>query len=61
MKICENLSHGNWTVKYLQNNAVKYAYSGTQWVSYDDPDTVKQKVSKIRDDFMKFYVNFYDL
>ncbi|CRK99605.1 CLUMA_CG012917, isoform A [Clunio marinus] len=42
-EICLVLSHGNFTVKYLKKNASKIAYSGKQWIAYDDPETVYQK------------------
>lgn len=44
LQICEQLSQGNWTVKHLIKNASKVAIKGKQWISYDDPETVYQKV-----------------
>lgn len=40
------LSRGDWTIKHLKKNAAKVAQRGKQWISYDDPETVYQKVRK---------------
>lgn len=45
-QICLIVSKGNYTVKHLTKNASKVAYRGKQWISYDDPETVYQKVNK---------------
>lgn len=38
-----------WKVTHLEKNAVKYAACDKSWVTYDDPDTVKQKVKLATD------------
>lgn len=44
-KICSGMNSTNgWRTYLLSENAEKYTYKGIQWISYDDPDTVKQKV-----------------
>lgn len=45
IQICENVNSSNgWRIYHLQQSAQKYAYKGKQWISYDDPETVAQKV-----------------
>lgn len=43
-QICSILSSGDWTIKHLLNNASKVARRGKEWIAYDDPETVYQKV-----------------
>jgi chitinase len=43
-EICEKLLEGGWKIKYLTKNAAKVAVKGNEWMSYDDPETVYQKV-----------------
>lgn len=33
-----------WTVVHLPNNAIKYAFNEYQWVTYDDQETIADKV-----------------
>lgn len=33
-----------WTINHLKYNAVKYAYNDNQWVTYDDQETIAEKV-----------------
>lgn len=35
-----------WTINHLKSNAVKYAYNDNQWVTYDDQETITEKVYK---------------
>lgn len=37
--------YNGWTIEYLHENAAKYAYRDNQWVTYDDQETIKQKVN----------------
>lgn len=41
-EICEKLSTG-WSSGYSNTQKVPYAYSGNQWVGYDNPDSLRLK------------------
>lgn len=43
-QICYILSRGVWNTRHLLKNASKVAQRGKQWIAYDDPETVYQKV-----------------
>lgn len=38
-----------WTIVYMAKNAIKYAYNENQWVTYDDQETIAQKVWRDHD------------
>ncbi|XP_078034878.1 endochitinase-like [Augochlora pura] len=42
-EICVDLKNGGWTVVRDSKEDVPYAYKGKQWVSYDDPSSIKPK------------------
>lgn len=42
-EICFGITAGGWTTEYLVENAVKIAWNGNQWVSYDDVESVEAK------------------
>ncbi|RZF43160.1 hypothetical protein LSTR_LSTR012780 [Laodelphax striatellus] len=42
-EICYRVTKQNWKVE--RSEVGPYAYSGDQWVSYDDPISIKQKVN----------------
>lgn len=52
MKICQILSQGGFTIKHLVKNASKIAQREKQWIAYDDPETVYQKVKLLRQTFV---------
>ncbi|XP_037027541.1 probable chitinase 2 [Bradysia coprophila] len=49
-EICEEVRSDNgWKITYLRNSAAKYASKGDQWISFDDVDTVQQKVRFVKE------------
>ncbi|KAA0201540.1 hypothetical protein HAZT_HAZT005433 [Hyalella azteca] len=49
-EICDRVRNGGWTVvKDPEGRMGPYAYSGDQWVSYDDVETIRKKAQYIRD------------
>ncbi|XP_076283245.1 endochitinase-like [Lasioglossum baleicum] len=42
-EMCVNLKKSGWTVVRTGKEDVPYAYKGKQWVSYDDPSSVRLK------------------
>ncbi|XP_046630405.1 acidic mammalian chitinase-like [Neodiprion virginianus] len=44
-EILEKLSEGNWTTVYDEEQQVPYAYSGDQWVTYDNPSSLDVKAA----------------
>ena len=36
-----------WTQKWLTKDQVPYAYKDNQWVSYEDPRSIRIKVRKL--------------
>ena len=44
LQICEMISQGA-TVKRIDDQQVPYLVKGDQWVGYDDPQSIKDKVS----------------
>lgn len=46
-EICANTKKNGWTVKRV-SGYVPYAYKGNQWVSYDDVDTIRQKMKYVK-------------
>ncbi|XP_015509756.2 acidic mammalian chitinase [Neodiprion lecontei] len=44
-EILEKLSEGNWTTVYDDEQQVPYAYSGDQWVTYDNPSSLDVKAA----------------
>ena len=42
-EICDKIRNEDWTVSH-QTVMGPYAYKGNQWVSYDDPAAIRQKV-----------------
>ncbi|XP_005191759.1 probable chitinase 10 [Musca domestica] len=48
-EICEQISNGGWTVmRDPQGRIGPYAYSGNQWVSYDDVNDIRRKAQFVR-------------
>lgn len=44
-EICENINKNGWTSTFDNSYQVPYAYKGNQWVGYDNPASIKLKVS----------------
>nr|XP_033321130.1 acidic mammalian chitinase-like [Megalopta genalis] len=44
-EMCVDLKKGGWTVVWDRKEDVPYAYKGNQWVSYDNPSSIKQKAA----------------
>lgn len=49
-EICEKLQFEKWNHCWDSNQQVPFAYSGNQWVGYDDPESVS-----LKSDFIKRY------
>lgn len=47
MEVCLNLNNG-WTRVWDSTHQVPYAYNGNQWVSYDNPQSIRLKVNFLR-------------
>lgn len=48
-EICEQISNGGWTViRDPEGRIGPYAYSGNQWVSYDDVNDIRRKSQFVR-------------
>lgn len=47
-EICVFVSYGGWTRDFNDENKCPYAYSGDQWVGYDDDVSIKEKMDFIR-------------
>ena len=43
-EICDNVNNDGWTVVGPIEQMGPYAYKDTQWVSYDDKETIRKKV-----------------
>lgn len=49
-EICDRVRNRGWTVvQDPESRMGPYAYKGNQWVSYDDPDTIRRKAQLVRD------------
>lgn len=49
-EICDRVRNRGWTVvQDPQGRMGPYAYKGSQWVSYDDPEMTKRKAQFVRD------------
>ncbi|KAH9513687.1 Oviduct-specific glycoprotein [Bulinus truncatus] len=46
-KICENIQRRGWKNHWISDQQAPYAYSGDQWVGYDDVTSVKFKAEKM--------------
>ena len=46
-EICQKISQG-WTKKWDNEAKVPYAYSGNEWVGYDDVQSLKEKVDYLK-------------
>ena len=46
-EICENLKAG-WTRHFDKTTLVPYAFNGTQWVGYDDKESLRYKLKYIK-------------
>jgi chitinase len=44
-EICEKLLTGDWSVVWNTEQRIPYAYSGDQWVGYDNSQSVTEKVN----------------
>lgn len=47
LEICKYIKEDNWTRAWSGEHQVPYAYKKTQWVGYDDSESVKIKVNYI--------------
>lgn len=47
MEVCTKLKNG-WTRVWDAKSKVPYAYNGNQWISYDDVDSIREKVNFIK-------------
>ncbi|KAG5676611.1 hypothetical protein PVAND_006432 [Polypedilum vanderplanki] len=47
-QICSNIKNNGWKSGYYNPQAISYAYSGNQWVSYDDLVSLTTKISYIK-------------
>ena len=45
-EVCKSLKDG-WTKEWNDEQKVPYAYKDDQWVGYDDPQSIKLKVSNL--------------
>lgn len=45
LQICLILSRGEWSIRHYVKNASKVAQRGKEWIAFDDPETVYQKVA----------------
>ncbi|KAI0209829.1 Acidic mammalian chitinase [Lamellibrachia satsuma] len=41
-EVCDRLNKG-WTRQWIESQKVPFAYKGTQWVGYDDAESMKEK------------------
>jgi chitinase len=48
-EICEKLEKKKWTKKWLKEQAAPYAYGQDNFVSYDDIDSISEKVIALLD------------
>jgi len=49
-EICDRVRNRGWTVvQDPESRMGPYAYKGSQWVSYDDPEMIKRKAQFVRD------------
>ncbi|XP_064474662.1 endochitinase-like [Ornithodoros turicata] len=48
-EICMKCKDGTWTRGYDSEGQCPYAYSGDQWVGYEDPESVSAKVDFVMD------------
>lgn len=42
--MCYNLKNNGWTRQWHSEHQVPYAYSGNQWIGYDDVESFNVKV-----------------
>lgn len=59
-EVCQNLNSG-WTRIWNSENQVPYAFSGNQWIGYDDMQSLKLKVDFAKDKKLSglmFWVKF---
>lgn len=47
LEICKFIKEENWTRAWSREHQVPYAYKKTQWVGYDDSESVKIKVNYV--------------
>ncbi|XP_046436425.1 acidic mammalian chitinase-like isoform X1 [Neodiprion fabricii] len=47
-EILKNEAEGNWTVVFDEEQRVPYAYSGDQWVTYDNVKSLTEKVNYVK-------------
>lgn len=52
-EICEELTSGKWTVQSLEENAISYAYTDRQWVSFDDVASIGLKADYVREERLR--------
>ncbi|CAN8001997.1 unnamed protein product [Ixodes hexagonus] len=47
-EVCYNVYRNNWARVFDAATSCPYAYSGLEWVTYDDPDSLRAKVAFLR-------------
>ncbi|KAH9513697.1 hypothetical protein Btru_041834 [Bulinus truncatus] len=50
-EICENIQRRGWKNHWISDQQAPYAYSGDQWVGYDDVTSVKFKAEKMINEY----------
>ena len=48
-EICQNLNENNWYLQYDDVQQVPYTFKENNWVSFDNPKSIKLKVNRFLD------------
>lgn len=59
-EICQNLNEKNWYLQYDDVQNVPYAFKEQNWVTFDNPKSIKIKVNQPINT-ISFYFTFYKL